>query len=113
MDNHQQPKFDTEKDKKTNRQKIYAVAVFIGIALLFVIAFFASLWKTPTLLKKNIINAAEDSYHTLRESIKRFPDEYGITPSVFHALNAFPPKIGAIILIAIIGVYWRSTMLHQ
>lgn len=53
---------------------------------------------TPTLSKKTIVNIAEGSYHTLRESIKRFPNEYGITPSVFQTLNTFPPKIGAKIL---------------
>ena len=43
--------------------------------------------ETPTLSKKAIIHEAEGSYYTLRESIKRFPDAYGITPSVFQSLN--------------------------
>ena len=161
MNNHQQPKSDTEKDEKTNRQKISSFALGILLALFAFIVAILFFWKktdkkiykkelyehyivdrktfahwiavfcsdiissedyakcrklpmsivdkiyerlgkvsdeTPTFLKKNIIEAADGSYHTLRESIKRFPDEYGITPSVFQTLNTFPPKIGARIL---------------
>ena len=54
--------------------------------------------ETPVMSKKQIVAVADGSYHTLRKSIERFPDQYGITPSVFHSLNSFPPKIAAQIL---------------
>jgi hypothetical protein len=54
--------------------------------------------ETPVLSKKQIIDRADGSYITLRKSIEKYPDQFGITPSVFKALNCFPPKIAAQIL---------------
>lgn len=49
--------------------------------------------ETPVRSKKEIIAVYEGSYATLRESIKAYSEKFGITPSVFKALNCFPPKI--------------------
>ena len=51
--------------------------------------------ETPVRSKKEIIAVYEGSYATLRESIKAYPEKFGITPSVFKALNCFPPKMAA------------------
>lgn len=49
--------------------------------------------ETPVLGKRQIIESAEGSYRTLRESIWRFPDRFGIDPAVFKTLHVFPPEI--------------------
>lgn len=49
--------------------------------------------ETPVMSKKEIIAVADGSYTTLRKSIEAYPEQFGITPSVFKALNCFPPKI--------------------
>lgn len=43
--------------------------------------------ETPVLSKKQIIELADGSYITLRRSIERYPNEFGITPSVFKSLS--------------------------
>ena len=54
--------------------------------------------ETPVLSKNEIVSIADGSYATLRQSIEKFPEQFGITPSVFKSLNCFPPKIAAQIL---------------
>lgn len=49
--------------------------------------------ETPVLSKRQIIESAEGSYRTLRESIRRFPDRFGIAPAIFKNLHVFPPEI--------------------
>ncbi len=54
--------------------------------------------ETPVLSKKQIIELSEGSYIALRRSIERYPEEFGIIPSVFKSLSCFPPIIAQRIL---------------
>lgn len=46
---------------------------------------------TPIQSKRQIIEAADGSYRSLRESIRRFPDVFGIHAATFKTLHVFPP----------------------
>jgi len=48
---------------------------------------------TPVQSKRQIIEAADGSYRSLRESIRRFPDRFGINAAIFKTLHVFPPEI--------------------
>ncbi len=48
---------------------------------------------TPVQSKRQIIEAADGSYRSLRESIRRFPDFFGIHAAAFKTLHVFPPEI--------------------
>lgn len=52
----------------------------------------------PVLGKSDIIDRCESDYKTLRMSIRKFPEKFGISGEDFARLSAFPPKVGQRIL---------------
>lgn len=52
----------------------------------------------PVLSKKNIIEQADGTYRSLRESVQAYPHLFGISIEAYSSLNKFPPKISETIL---------------
>jgi len=47
----------------------------------------------PVMSKKEIIEVAEGTYKTLRGSVKKFPEHFGINYEDFARMQKFPPNI--------------------
>lgn len=47
----------------------------------------------PIMTKKEIVKMAEGTYRSLRESIQKHPDDFGVTVEAFTSLSKFPPII--------------------
>lgn len=47
----------------------------------------------PVMTKKQIIEESEGSYKSLRGSIKKYPEHFGIAYEDFSRMNKFPPSI--------------------
>lgn len=50
------------------------------------------------LSKKDIVELGSGTYKSLRESVQKYPENFGITAEHFELLRIFPPKIGKKIL---------------
>jgi len=48
--------------------------------------------------KADLVELAETDYKTIRESIDKFPNIYGISKLEYQQLSKFPPKVGQHIL---------------
>jgi len=47
----------------------------------------------PVMTKKQIIEESEGSYKSLRSSVKKYPEHFGITYEDFSRMDKFPPSI--------------------
>ena len=79
---------DYKKCRKLTNKTCYLIESVLGIPS----------DTMPIMSKSEIIDLANGSYETLRNSIKKYPNDFGLTPSVFKSLNYFPPKIADHIL---------------
>ena len=50
-------------------------------------------YQFPNLSKKEIIDKCEGNYRSLRESMRLYPDRFGITYEAYKSLSKFPPNI--------------------
>lgn len=49
--------------------------------------------ETTVMSKKDLIEVGEGTYKTLRGSVKKYPQKFGLTYEQFKKLKKFPPKI--------------------
>lgn len=63
----------------------------LALAILLRLGFPGS--NTPVQSKRQIIESADGSYRSLRESIRRFPNRFRINAAIFKTLHVFPPEI--------------------
>lgn len=52
----------------------------------------------PIMTKKQLVKTGEGTYSSLRNSIREYPNNFGISATVFAALHKFPPNISKRIL---------------
>ena len=52
----------------------------------------------PICSKKYIVEKAEGSYRSLKESIVQYPEQFGITEESYVSLRVFPPHISKLII---------------
>jgi len=53
----------------------------------------------PILTKKEIIDKCDGTYSSLRDSIDKYPELYGIDGATFRCLHKFPPSISQQIIL--------------
>lgn len=48
--------------------------------------------------KKEIVEECESNYRSLRESVQKFPDKFGISYEAYSSMSVFPPRIAEAII---------------